>query len=137
MPIAWQTIAEMFVERVTNSMLEGVAIALFAWILLRVLGRQNSSTRFAVWFSAILAIAALPLFGTTVSAKTSIATSAFRLPASSALYVFIAWAMIALAGLARIAFSFARLRKLRQSCTAIDLATLDPTLPQQFKRGLA
>ena len=54
-------LARMSAESMLNCVLEGIAIGLFAWILLRVVGRRNSSTRFAVWFFALLAIAALPV----------------------------------------------------------------------------
>ena len=57
-----QSLAQLSAERILNSMVEGIGIALLAWILLRALGRQNSGTRFAVWFAALLGIAALPLF---------------------------------------------------------------------------
>src|SRR5579864_8095430 len=60
-------LARMSTESMLNCMLEGIAIGLFAWILLRVVGRRNSSTRFAVWFFALLAIAALPVLGIAAS----------------------------------------------------------------------
>lgn len=134
MPISlhWQALAQVFSERMLNSIAEGMAIALFGWILLRILGRQNSSTRFAVWFSALVAIAALPLFESLAFANggtSSHATqSAIRLPGSWAIDIFVLWAVIAAAGLARIAFGFCQLRQLRQSCTPIDLASLHPLL---------
>ena len=56
-----QTVAQISSERILNALPEGILIALFAWALLRVLRRQNSGTRFAVWFLALLAVAALPL----------------------------------------------------------------------------
>ena len=46
-----------------NCTAEGMVIALLAWLVLRAIGPQNSGTRFAVWFAALLGIAALPLFG--------------------------------------------------------------------------
>ena len=124
----WQVFAEGFVERVTNSMVEGIAIALFGWILLRALGRQNSSTRFAVWFSAMVAIAALPLFENSAAGNAMAVHSAFRLPGIAAVYVFVLWAAVAGVGLARIALGFWRLRQLRRSCTAIDSDRLDPVV---------
>ena len=51
---------QVITEQVLNSIPEGVLIALFAWFLLKLAGRQNSGTRFAVWFAALLAIAAIP-----------------------------------------------------------------------------
>jgi beta-lactamase regulating signal transducer with metallopeptidase domain len=86
-------VAQFSAERMLNCIVEGMAIALFAWLLLRVIawpdsgrrhsgrqnsgrqnsgrqnsgrqnsGRQNSGTRFAVWFVALVAIGALPFVG--------------------------------------------------------------------------
>ena len=58
-----QTVAEISVERILNALPEGLLIAFFAWALLRVLRKQNSGTRFAVWFLALIAVAALPVCG--------------------------------------------------------------------------
>lgn len=128
----WHALAQMFAERMLNSLAEGLAIALFGWILLRVLGRQNSSTRFAVWFSALVAIAALPFFesmtASVASSPTRAAHSAIQLPGFWAVDLFILWSVIASIGLARIGFGFWQLRKLRQSCEAIELGTLHPAL---------
>jgi len=55
-PLSLHFVAQMSVERLLNCVLEGIVIALFAWGLLRLLGRRNSGTRFAVWFCALLAI---------------------------------------------------------------------------------
>jgi len=55
-----QIMAQLGAERVLNSIPEGLLIAAFAWLVLRVVGRQSAGTRFAVWFVALLAIAALP-----------------------------------------------------------------------------
>src|ERR1700680_5175358 len=58
-----QTAAQISVERILNALPEGFLVAVFAWALLRVLPRQNSGTRFAVWFLALLTVAALPGLG--------------------------------------------------------------------------
>jgi beta-lactamase regulating signal transducer with metallopeptidase domain len=136
MPIALQgqVFAEMLVERVTNSMMEGVAIAVFAWILLRALRRPNSSTRFAVWLAAIVAIALLPFFEGSASENAIATHPAFRLPGLLAVYVSLTWAIIATAGLAKIGVGCWRLRKLRQSCTEIDLAALHSDLRATLSR---
>jgi len=55
-----QIMAQLGAERVLNSIPEGLLIAAFAWLVLRVVGRQSAGTRFAVWFVACSAIAALP-----------------------------------------------------------------------------
>ncbi len=72
-------LAQLSAERMLNCMLEGIAIGLFAWILLRVTGRRNSSTRFAVWFSALVAIAALPVLS-AVSGSAPAGSSAITDP---------------------------------------------------------
>jgi beta-lactamase regulating signal transducer with metallopeptidase domain len=137
-----QIFAQTFAERMLNTMVEGCAIALFAWLLLRWLGRQSSSTRFAVWFSALVAIAALPLFegvspihssaaGSSTIESPAAASKAFsvlRLPASFATAIFLIWAVVAIAGLVKIAFSFLRLRKLRRSCEVVNPENLHPVL---------
>jgi hypothetical protein len=112
-----------------NCMLQGIAIGLFAWILLRVMGRRNSSTRFAVWFSALLTIAALPVLGVAASsARAGSVASAITVPGSWALDIFLAWAVIAGAALLRVGVGLWQLRKLRAACPVVDPEILDPVL---------
>ena len=75
-------LAPILAGRMLNSVAEGLVIGLFAWVLLRVMGRRNSSTRFAVWFSALLAIAAVPVFSLTGPHSTSAGrvTTAITIP---------------------------------------------------------
>ena len=130
MTAALDQLARISAERLLNSMLEGIAIGLFAWILLQVVGRRNSSTRFAVWFSALLAIAVLPVFGGAASSASSAntASSAITVPVSWALCLFVIWAVGASVALLRVGVGLWQLRKLRASCPAIDAARIDPVL---------
>jgi beta-lactamase regulating signal transducer with metallopeptidase domain len=130
MTAALDQLARISAERMLNSMIEGIAIGLFAWILLQLVGRRNSSTRFAVWFSALLAIAALPLIGGAASTAgpAKVPSAAIAVPVSWALAIFVVWAALATLAMARVAVGLWQLRKLRTSCTPIDLATLDPQL---------
>ncbi len=48
-----ESLAQLSAERILNCAAEGMVIALLAWLVLRALGRQNSGTRFAVWFAAL------------------------------------------------------------------------------------
>src|ERR1700674_4076602 len=113
-------LARMSAERMLNCMLEGIAIGLFAWILLQVVGRRNASTRFAVWFSALLAIAALPVLGgaasSSGSARAGSVESAITVPGSWALGVFVVWVVVAGVALARVGVGLWQLRKLCASC---------------------
>jgi beta-lactamase regulating signal transducer with metallopeptidase domain len=120
-------LARMSAGSMLNCMLEGIAIGLFAWMLLRVVGRRNSSTRFAVWFFALLAIAALPVLGGMASSAGSVG-SAITVPGSWATAIFFVWAVIAGVALFRVGVGLLQLNKLRRSCSAIDAAALDPVL---------
>ena len=102
-------LAQLSAERLLNWLLEGIAIGLFAWILLRVTGRRNSSTRFAVWFSALLAIAALPVLS-AVSGSAHAGTSAITVPGSWALDILFIWAAIAGVLLLRVGVGLVQLR---------------------------
>jgi beta-lactamase regulating signal transducer with metallopeptidase domain len=124
-----QSLAQLSAERIINCTAEGMVIALLAWLLLRAIGPRNSGTRFAVWFAALLGIAALPLLGNWAASGGELAKrSEISLPASWALYVFTAWALVAFAGLLRVGVGFWHLHRLRKSCVPVDIAALDPVL---------
>jgi beta-lactamase regulating signal transducer with metallopeptidase domain len=143
-----QTVAQISVERILNALPEGFLIALFAWALLRVLRRQNSGTRFAVWFLALLTVAVLPVLGgigegragmaagmsSRISSEMASANSwgslrpAITIPGRWALFVFVAWAFGACVAMMRLAAGLWRLRRLRLSCTPIVAADLDPAV---------
>ena len=142
-----QTMAQISVERILNALPEGFLIALFVWALLRVLRRQNSGTRFAVWFLALLTVAALPVlggFGAGLGAGQgqghALLTSGMSAPVSGslrpaiaipgrwALFVFLAWAVGVGVAMARLATGLWRLRQLRRSCTPVVAADLDPVV---------
>ncbi len=131
---ALNQLARMSAESLLNCMLEGVAIGLFAWILLRLVGRRNSSTRFAVWFFALIAIAALPVLSVAASsARAGSAGSAITVPSSWALVIFSVWAAVAAIALIRVGVGLWQLRKLRSSCTPIDSTTLNPVVQETLR----
>ena len=139
-----QTLAEISVERILNALPEGFLIALFAWALLRVLRRQNSGTRFAVWFLALLTVAALPVLGglgegqaRMVAGMSSFMSSAnsrgslrpaITIPGGWAVSVFLVWALGAGVAMMRLLAGLWRLRQLRRSCTPVIAADLDPAV---------
>src|SRR5882672_1253551 len=57
-----QWIASAAAEHLLYSVAEGTVLALIVWVLLRLVPRRNSHTRFAAWFATLLAVAVLPLF---------------------------------------------------------------------------
>jgi beta-lactamase regulating signal transducer with metallopeptidase domain len=143
-----QTLAQVPVERILNALPEGFLIAGFAWVLLRVFRQQNSGTRFAVWFMALLAVAALPVLGVFGEARASMTAGilpkmswaaswamfsgsprpAIAIPGRWALFVLLAWALGAGAALLRLAAGLWHLRQLRRSYTPIAAAELDPAV---------
>lgn len=136
-----ETWAHEAIQRVINSLPEGLLIAFFAWAVLRVLPKQNSRTRFAVWFLALLAVVGIACLGGLMltgingrifgaSGFAPAMTHAIDLPTHWATYIFLAWLVGASAAMARLALSIWHLRRLRQSCTSVNAAALDPSIRQ-------
>lgn len=124
-----QPLAQLSAERILNCAAEGMVIALLTWVLLRAIGPRNSGTRFAVWFAALLGIAALPFVGGLALQGSNLTKhSEITLPAAWALYIFAAWAAVAAVGLLRVGVGFWHLHRLRKNCTPVDTTTLDPVL---------
>src|SRR5581483_9697174 len=134
--VNFHAFAEASAGRMLNCVAEGILVALFAWIVVRFVGRQNSGTRFAVWFVSLLAIASLPVFSllnlssltSNIATEVGIPQSAITLPSSWALELFVLWAVVAVAGLIKVGFGLWRLRQLRRSFVAVDRASVDPLL---------
>ncbi len=126
--------AQLAVGRVVNSLPEGLLIALGAWLLLRLMGRQNSGTRFAVWMTALAGVVALPFLNGLSAAPHSLtailphAHPEIAISAFWAVAFFGLWIAIAALALARVAAGVWQVRQIRRSCTEIPAAALDPTL---------
>jgi hypothetical protein len=131
--------AQVVVERCVHSLPEGLLIAFFAWAVLRVLPKQNSRTRFAVWFVALVGVVGLACVGGRLGfglwalgsglSETSFAHQfGVHLSAHWAGYLFIAWFFIASIGLTRLAAGLWHLRELRQSCFPVNADQLDPII---------
>ena len=137
----WNALAQTSAIRIVDCLVEGSLIALFAGLVLKASRQRNSGTRFAVWFSALVAIAALPLVNGVWSWRANlspgvIATrSAIVLPASWAFYLLGAWTTVSAALLARVGSSLFHLRTLRRSCVAIDPLSLDVALRATMERN--
>ncbi|HUB18591.1 MAG TPA: M56 family metallopeptidase [Acidobacteriaceae bacterium] len=130
--------AHLVVERVLNSLPEGLLIALGAWLLLRVMGRQNSGTRFAVWLVALAGVVALPLLSGLSLAGPGSAHSLpipiphahpeIAVPAWWAAAFFLLWVAIAALALARVLAGVWQVRRIRRSCEEVPAASIDPEL---------
>src|SRR5512132_2072803 len=97
---------EVVAGRILNSVPEGMLIPALAWLVLRLVGRQNSGTRFAVWFTALLAIASLPFVPVLRGAGFAVGTvpAKVTLPESWAVAILTAWGLVATFLVLRIVF---------------------------------
>ena len=131
----WQLLAQVGVERVLNAIPEGLAVAVFAWFLLWIVKRQNSGTRFAVWFSALLSVAALPLVPRHAvgGSVASVSRHEIVLPSFWAVAIFVGWAVFAVLAMTRLVAGLASVRRLRRQCRAIAPSNLPPTLRQALE----
>jgi beta-lactamase regulating signal transducer with metallopeptidase domain len=130
---ALHDIARMSVQWMVYSLTEGIVLALFAWVLLRLLPRQNAGTRFALWFSVLLAMAALPSLagrflrspGTGgIAASHSLVT----LPDSLALAIWAAWLVISALGLLRVVAGLWQVHRIRRNSVEIDPQSIGPEI---------
>src|ERR1700722_18441930 len=141
--LGMQGIAQLSVERVLNSLPEGLLIAFFAWLLLRLIGRQNSGTRFAVWFTALIAVAGLSCLA---GFKLNEGRLLFAInhpgpqiivPAFWAAAIFAVWALAAVVALARIAAGLWQVWAIRRKSSEINLSQLDSAVAATFRQHSA
>jgi bla regulator protein blaR1 len=134
-------IAQYSALRLLDSLAEGVLVGLFTAVLLRASRRQTAGAKFAILFSALVAIAVLPLTsGVWPGSGVSLAISSgarFVVPESWAVYLFAAWAVAAAWSLARVGRALCHLYRVRKSCVVVDPATLDPLLRETLQRKLS
>src|ERR1700676_4914105 len=137
----WNAIAQASALQIVDCLIEGTLIAIFAGLVLAAVRQRNSGTRFAVWFSALIAIAILPLVGGSWWLQRAGATAgtvsqpAITLPSFWALYLFVAWAAIAAWLLTGVARGLWHLRVLRLSCRPVDAARLDSRVRETLERN--
>jgi len=131
-------VAAWLAERLLNAVPAGIVVAFAAWVLLRLLARNNSSVRFAAWFSALLAIGALPFVGSFNGERAGIGKPAvFTVPSLWGNVLLVIWAVIAAAAFLRITLSLYRLLKLRAGQKPVAPADLHPILQQTLSEFCA
>ena len=134
-----KTAAELLALRSLDSLVVGAGVWLFASVMLRMVPRQNAASRFAVWFSALLAIATIPMFSGIWSPAAGLVSSsreqaAIMVDGRWAMYVLAAWAVVSGLFLFQVARSLWQLHALRRSCLAFDPATLGPLLEETLRK---
>jgi len=138
MSASLNTMAEIFALRSLDSLIEGGVICLCAALILRLVPRQNATTRFAVWFSALVAVAFLPWVNGawlhTGVANDAAGHAAITFPKSWAIYFLAAWGILALWFSLRLGRAIWHLNALRKSCTPVDPSVLDAVLQSTLQR---
>jgi beta-lactamase regulating signal transducer with metallopeptidase domain len=123
-----------------DSLILGTLIVGFTAVLIRVFPRPGAAARFAVWFSALAAIAVFPWFGRMLRAHSSLATyaagecPALRVSGAWADYLLIAWGLIAAAGLTRVGVGLINFYRLRKSFIRVDLSRVDAGVRETMER---
>ncbi len=136
----FRAIGQFSSEYLVECFAVGTLIALGAALMIRLLPRQNSGTRFALWFSVLVGIAVLPaLVGSGTLSAENAAASAVRayleLPASWAMFTFLAWAGVAGVLLFRVAVALRQVGSLRAASRPIDAADLPDSIRQVLQQS--
>jgi beta-lactamase regulating signal transducer with metallopeptidase domain len=138
MNLSLHAVAELITLRFVDSLAEGTLVCLLAALCLRLARRQNAATRFAVWFSALVAISASPwvggakLPGEVLLSGTH--SAAITLPDSFALYFIAVWAVVAIWFGVGIARALWHLNALRRNSIPVDPAEIDPIVRETLQR---
>jgi beta-lactamase regulating signal transducer with metallopeptidase domain len=137
MSASLNTMAEIFALRLLDSLIEGGVICLCAALILRLVPRQNAATRFAVWFSVLVAVAFLPWVSgawlRTDVANAAAGHAAIALPESWAIYFLTGWGLLALWFSLRLGRAIWHLNALRTTCIPVDPSELDPVLQRTLQ----
>ena len=124
------SIATFAFERLLFCLTAGMALVAVIAVLIKLLPAGNSHTRFVVWFSALVAVAALP-FSVFIPARWLTARSLpahhalLTIPVAWAEYMVLGWALIAAIGLTRLLLGLFQLRRLRRSSLELKQEILD------------
>jgi beta-lactamase regulating signal transducer with metallopeptidase domain len=118
-------VATAISQRLLFSAVGGTLLAVAVWFLLQLFPKRDSRTNFAVWFSTLLATALLPILSFYREPVGSAEShTALTVSTSVAWYIFVAWATVTLAGLARVILATFHVRRLRANAVPVDMESL-------------
>src|SRR5579871_6654090 len=127
----WQVLSDFLsalaVSTALNSIWMAALLTVLAATMLRLLGRPNAATRYAVWLTALLTASIAPVLILLVPHSSPAAVAAAEAPspvavpvtASWPLYLTIGWATISLILSARILWSIAYIHGLKRRATPL------------------
>src|ERR1051326_2779143 len=98
-----ETLSRYCATGVIDSILEGSAIALLAFSLLRLLRRHNAGTRFVILLASLVATGLVPLIRSVNGLSASgVHSSLLQIEESWIPWIAAMWAIMATVGLARV-----------------------------------
>src|SRR5262249_3390253 len=139
LPASWNSIAALALDRMLYCLAEGTVLAVLVSLALRLVPQKNSRTRFAAWFSALVAVAMLPLLGATrlwtitagfgsVGQPVGTNHALLTIPATWAESILAVWVALALLGLLRVAAGLWQVSRMRRGCFTLNPDLLGPEL---------
>lgn len=128
---------EMMTTRVLNGTIEGMALAVLVYVLLRIFGRPDSRTRFAVWYFALVGVIALPFLveSSEISARHAAFAAPITLPPAWAKYLLIAWLVGVSVSLTKLAAGLWRVHQLRREAVELGLNSLDAIITHRLRES--
>jgi beta-lactamase regulating signal transducer with metallopeptidase domain len=130
MPVSTHSIAALAFERLFYCLTAGTALVGIVSVALALVPARNSQTRFAVWFSALLAVAVLPFSAWIpvpwMTKSSASAHAFFTISSSWAQYIVLTWGVLAGFGLLRVGLGIWQLRRLRRNSVELSKDLLDP-----------
>jgi len=130
-------LAGVALGRMLFCLAEGTVLAAVVALAAKFLAGKSSQTRFVLSLTALVASAVLPLLLFTGWSKEALGgtakSEAVVIPLKAALYVFWGWAVLAAAGLVRVAAGVAGLHRLRSKSQGLDFASLAPALQSEIE----
>ncbi|MBV8222424.1 MAG: HEAT repeat domain-containing protein [Candidatus Eremiobacteraeota bacterium] len=125
----WLQLGEAFarvsVGAILNSLWEALALALLAWLVLRLVPRANASLRYGLWCVALAAVLLLPVVALHAGAGApagggSGADPAVAMPQRFAQFLFALWYVVATVLVLRLIVSYVRLQELKASARPLS-----------------
>lgn len=127
--LEWTNVAAAVAVSITlNSLWMGLPLAALAAVMVRLLPRSNATTRYAIWFTALLLVVAAPALlliprpaSAAVAGTSSLPATLLTVPVTAQWPVFavLAWLAIAAILLARVAWSLAHIHGLKRRATLL------------------